>query len=103
MLATASHRDVGCLSLGFVPTADKTAQVYTVILAVGAPIALWMRSGDEAAVEGALRRLIDASDPADLRDRVQNERANATGDAGAAGGVTLLWDDPNRPPYTVDR
>ena len=105
VLATAENRDVGCVGLGFAPgLSEMTERVYPILMAVGAPVALWMRSGDEKEVEPLLQRIVSAKDPVDLRDRVQGERANAAA-AGAspAAELTLLWDDPERPPNPVDR
>jgi len=104
VLGTQQYRDVGCVGVAFAPvTQERASQIYGVILAVGAPIALWMRSGEDIAVEQILQRIVDAADPPDLRDRVHGERASAVA-AGTidSAALTLLWDDPDRPPVTVD-
>lgn len=101
----AEHSEVGCLGLGFAPATPELAKrVYFALLAVGAPVALWTRVPIEGDIEGLLRNVVDATQPQDLRDRVQSERAKAHEDTQTphvGRSLTLFWDDPDRPPKPV--
>jgi hypothetical protein len=101
----AEHGDVGCLGLGFAPTTPELAmRVYNALLAVGAPVSLWTREPIQGDIERLLREVVDAAEPSDLRDRVHSARAKAQ-DAGLTPHVgrslTLVWDEPDRPPKPV--
>jgi hypothetical protein len=55
-------------------------------------------------MEQLLRDIVEASEPPDLRDRVQGERAKAVEDAltwRIGKSLTLFWDDPERPPLPI--
>jgi hypothetical protein len=94
-------REVGCVGLGFAPVKpDIAARVHGVLLAVGAPVALWARSPVEGDAERFLKDIVEAKKPSDLRDRVQEQRTKAVDSDGRSIGaaLTLFWDDPEREP-----
>lgn len=106
VLGLPEHRNVGCVGLGFAPTGpEMVLRLYGVLLAVGAPVALWTREIIESDSEELLRDILDAPAPPDLRDRVQAQRARSGDQAiGSQLGrvITLFWDDPERPPLPLE-
>jgi vWA-MoxR associated protein C-terminal domain/Domain of unknown function (DUF4062) len=79
---------------------DPRRDVLNTLFAAGVPVALWVRSGDPAAVRAALTSVLAAGTPANLPDRVWRLRKQALRSADAAHlgrHITLLWDDPTRP------
>ena len=101
--------DLACLGLSS-PLVPERREVFDVLRDAGIPIALWLRGRDLVPIEQAdlperIKVLIQGKPLSDLYKKLQEVRrskAARTDEKHIGNALTLLWDDPNRPPLKYE-
>ena len=101
--------DLACLGLSS-PLALDRREVFDVLRDAGIPIALWLRGRDLMPIEPAdlperIKTLIQGKPLSDLYKKLQEVRRSKAArmdEKHIGNALTLLWDDPNRPPLKYE-